>query len=256
MSDNSQYSFSKLSSFVSANFGLIALVLVLFGSGFYTGSLYKENKMLKENKVLAEQDEQPTAKKPAGPSQDQLKKLPKVTDNDHLRGAQDAKVTIIEYSDYECPFCNKFHPTMKKLMDEYGDQVAWVYRHFPLKAMHPNAQTAAEVSECLAKYEGDQAFWEFSDILYERIQTDNTVTQPENLMAIVEEMDANVNQIQTCLDEGEMTDKVDQQAAGGKTAGVNGTPGSVIVTEDGQYELIPGAYPFDTLKEKIDGYLE
>lgn len=89
--------------------------------------------------------------------------LPPVDENDHIRGDENAQVTIIEYSDYDCPFCSRFHETMKQVVDEYDGQVRWVYRHFPLPQLHPNATAVAEASECVAAQEGEDAYWAFSD---------------------------------------------------------------------------------------------
>lgn len=88
-----------------------------------------------------------------------------ISKEDHVRGNSEASVMIVEYSDYECPFCARFHGSMKQALEEYGDQVAWVYRHYPLTQLHPNAVLAAQTAECAAELGGDDAFWQFSDAL-------------------------------------------------------------------------------------------
>lgn len=90
---------------------------------------------------------------------------PALTDKDHVKGNRNAKVVLVEYSDYECPFCERFHPTIVKISEEYKNDVAWAFRHFPL-SFHPYAQKSAEAAECVAKLEGNDAFWEYTDMLF------------------------------------------------------------------------------------------
>jgi len=84
---------------------------------------------------------------------------------DHIRGNRDGSIALIEYSDYECPFCTRVHPTHKALIESY-DELMWVYRHFPL-SFHPNAMPAAVSSECIAELAGEDAFWTFTDGIFE-----------------------------------------------------------------------------------------
>ncbi len=95
-----------------------------------------------------------------------LANMPAVTADDNILGNENARIVLVEYSDFECPFCGRFHPTAKQVLDEFGDSVALVYRHFPL-SFHPNAQQAAEASECVAKEGGNEAFWSYADSLFE-----------------------------------------------------------------------------------------
>lgn len=89
--------------------------------------------------------------------------LAPVTKDDHIMGASKPKVTLIEYSDFECPFCQRFHPTVKQLAAKYPNDVAVVYRHFPLESIHPNARGYAVASECAG---AQGKFWEFADTLF------------------------------------------------------------------------------------------
>src|SRR3990167_3209961 len=100
----------------------------------------------------------------------ELEAVRALAEADHVLGNPSALVKIIEYSDLECPFCARFHETMKQVMDEYGKdgRVAWVYRHFPLEQIHQNARPGALASECAAKLGGSQAFWSFIDAVFSR----------------------------------------------------------------------------------------
>ncbi len=88
--------------------------------------------------------------------------------NDHIRGNPNAPVSLIEYSDFECPFCKRFHDTAKQIVQQYGGKVNWVYRHFPLDFHNPAAQREAEAAECAAELGGNEAFWRFTDLIYTR----------------------------------------------------------------------------------------
>lgn len=85
-------------------------------------------------------------------------------ETDHILGDKSARVAIIEYSDYQCPFCHRVHPTYQQIMEEYDGKVMWVFRHFPL-SFHPEAMPLAIASECVATLKGNDAFWKFTDDL-------------------------------------------------------------------------------------------
>jgi protein-disulfide isomerase len=85
-----------------------------------------------------------------------------VTESDHIKGNPTADIVIVEYSDFDCPFCGRFHATLEQIVAN-NDDVAWVYRHFPLAQLHPNAAAVAAAAECVAKLNGNDAFWTFAD---------------------------------------------------------------------------------------------
>ncbi len=178
-------------------------------------------------------------------------KIPVITSEDHIRGNKNATLTLVEYSDMECPFCKRFHPTMQQVIKEYGDKVNWVYRHFPL-SFHTNAQKEAEASECAAKLGGDTAFWTFVDKILERTTSNGTGFALTELTPLATEIGLNGTKFQSCLDSGEMTQKIKDQQATGTGEGVTGTPGTILVSKNGNSRLIPGAVPFEQLKQYID----
>jgi protein-disulfide isomerase len=257
MSQNQPYSLQSLVSFVNNNFVVLLLIVLSLGAGFFVGSVWTENTILKTggSKLAA----QPTAADPSvpagdtGPTVEQLGTMPEVTEADHIRGSLDAPIVLVEYSDLECPFCARFHPTMQQVMEEYGDQVAWVYRHYPL-SFHPQAQPAAEASECIARDYGNDAFWDYADMVFERVNVNGSLTR-DDIFNIAGELGYDQAAVESCVDNGETTELVTAQFNAGNSAGISGTPGTIIVTADGPQALVPGALPFDQVKIMIDQYL-
>ena len=92
--------------------------------------------------------------------------LPPLTDKDHVLGDASAQVTIIEYSDLECPFCSRFHTVQETIMKEYAGKIKWVHRHYPLDQIHPNARPYAYAAECAAEVGGNDAFWGMIDYIF------------------------------------------------------------------------------------------
>jgi protein-disulfide isomerase len=257
---NNPYSLQAFLGFVANNFVIIVLVLLFFAGGVVTGSLWTENQMLRggrgttANNAVAGDTTVPQPAGPTGPTEAQLASLPEVDSDDHIIGNPNAKIVLVEYSDFECPFCQRFHPTMQQIMEEYGDDVAWVYRHFPL-SFHPNARPAAITSECVAKLGGNNAFWKFADEAFnQNSQLGGTLT-PAAIDAAIAASGVNADEVKSCVDAGDVASIVDTDMNEGSAAGVTGTPGTFIVTSDGAQELIPGALPFEQVKPMIDQYL-
>lgn len=97
-----------------------------------------------------------------------------VASEDHVRGNASAPVTIVEFSDLQCPYCAAFHPTLQRILQEYGDKVSWVYRHYPIDSIHSKARPGAEAAECVWEQKGDDGFWKFVDGVFKdqnRLQT-------------------------------------------------------------------------------------
>jgi len=163
----------------------------------------------------------------------------KASDADHIRGNKNAKITIIEFADLQCPFSLKFHNTMKQVMENYPDDVRWIYRHFPLKS-HKYARQAAEASECA----GDQdKFWEYADKLFENQKKINS----DYFSAAAKELELNIPEFENCLSSGKYSDKVNSDYSQGKQAGVTGEPGNII-----NGELVAGAVSYEKIREKIE----
>ena len=179
-------------------------------------------------------------------AEEQVKNIPEVGKSDHIKGSLDAEVFLIEYTDLECPFCSRFHPTAQQAVDDYGGKVAWVFRHFPLDQLHPRARPAAEASECVAEIGGEDAFWAFTDEIF----TDQS--RLNDLSAVASSVGVSGGAYENCVDGKKFADKVQEQYDGGLQSGVRGTPGNFIVNKKGDAWTIPGAVPFETLKITID----
>ena len=162
-----------------------------------------------------------------------------ITEADYIRGNPNASITLVEFSDFECPFCEKQYRTLKQLLDEYPQKIRLVYKHFPL-GFHKNAQKAAEASECAGEQD---KFWEYHDKLFEN-QNSYSV---ENFKKWAQGLGLKTSQFNSCLDSGKYAQKVLADAKEGQQKGVDGTPATFI---NGQ--LISGALPYDTFKEAID----
>tara|TARA_Y100000310_G_scaffold344455_1_gene457302 strand:- start:1813 stop:2490 length:678 start_codon:yes stop_codon:yes gene_type:complete len=185
----------------------------------------------------------PSPTPPSPPSTGDSSKVAEVTDADHIRGNVDASVTLIEYSDFQCPFCQRHIPTLEQVLEQYEGDVRLVYRHFPLNSIHPQAQKAAEASECA----GEQGqFWEYHDTLFEN----QTALQITNLKSYAGNLGLNQSQFDSCLDSDKYASKVNGQAAEAQAAGITGTPGTFVNSE-----LVKGAYPLATFTTIIDGLL-
>lgn len=177
-----------------------------------------------------------------------------VTSRDHVRGNASAQVTLIEYSDFECPFCKHFQETMKQVMDVYAGKIKWIYRHYPL-AFHANAQKEAEATECAYELGGHEKFWQYADKIYERTTSNGTGFALADLPKLAKELGLDQEKFAACLNSGKYKDYASQSLAGGQGAGITGTPGVILITAKGEKQLIKGALPLETMKQIIDGVL-
>jgi protein-disulfide isomerase len=175
-----------------------------------------------------------------------------VDDTDYVRGNPNAPILVIEYSDYDCPFCKNFHETMTRVMDEYGvtGKVGWVYRQFPLEQLHPNAPRISEAAYCVGELGGGDAYWKFSDLIFSEREI-NAQTNMTRLPEFAGTAGVDKAKFTACLDSGKHKEKVETSIAEGAAAGAQGTPYS-IVTVGGQQAVINGAQPYAVVKQIID----
>lgn len=234
---------------------MLLSILALMGTVYTFSKVQSLEKQLSGGAKLAQVQQQPTTPQQAEPTQN-LAAMPPVTDKDHVLGnLKEASVVLVEYSDYQCPYCQRFHPTMQQVMKEYGSKVAWVLRQYPLP-FHPFAQKAAEASECVAKLGGNDKFWKFTDIAYAKGESDVNFLSVDSLVKLSGELGLNSSKVKACIESGEMAQTVKDQMAGGSSAGVNGTPGTIVIAKNGSKQFIGGAYPFEQVKNIVDGMIK
>ncbi len=154
-------------------------------------------------------------------------------------GPNDAKVKIMEYSDFQCPYCSRVVPTLKQVEEEYGDKVQVTFRNYPL-SFHQYAQKAAEAGEC-ANAQGK--FWEMHDMMFSK----QNALRTEDLKSYAGQLGLDQAKFDSCLDNGDMAAEVTKDFDAGTSAGVQGTPAFFI-----NGEFVSGAQPFEKFKEVID----
>jgi Na+/H+ antiporter NhaA len=159
-------------------------------------------------------------------------------ERDHVRGPIDAPVTVVEYGDFECPYCGQAEPVIRELLREFGD-VAYVWRHLPLSDVHPNAQLAAEATEAAA----DQgAFWELHDLLLAH----QDALRPDDLIGYAEQLGLDLDRFSAALQEHSGAGRVAEDVDSADLSGVSGTPTFFV---NGQRHY--GAYDIGTLSAAV-----
>ncbi len=137
---------------------------------------------------------------------------------DHARGPKDAPVTLVQYGDYECPYCGRAHPVLKELQERADERVRFIFRHFPLDSVHPRARRAAQAAEAAA---AQGRFWEMHDLLYE---SQGELLGEEDLMRYAAELGLDLRRFEEDLANDHHAWRIEEDRLGGTRAGVQGTP--------------------------------
>jgi protein-disulfide isomerase len=173
-----------------------------------------------------------------------------VRENSHMTGSVGAKVTVVEFADFQCPACGSAHPIMKKVQDAYKDNtnVNFVYRNFPLDSIHPNARIGAEAAEAAGK---QGKFWQMHDLLFERQSDWSELSDPtDKLVSYASELGLDTAAFKTSLQQRLFNDVISADVKDGEALDVNSTPTFFI---NGQiYRKI---LSFDDFKKYIDAEL-
>jgi protein-disulfide isomerase len=159
--------------------------------------------------------------------------------NDQVQGDPNtAKIVLVEYGDYQCPYCGHAFPLVKKFVEEYGDEVAFVFRNFPLTDSHQYAMAAATIAEAAGK---QGKFWEMHDLIY-----NNQNLLSENMLKeCVAALNLDINKVENDITTSNLQDKIEADFEGGVRSGVNGTPSFFVNGEkwedyDGTYDSFVG----------------
>ena len=237
---------------------IIALLVIGVAAAFFAGS-YLSN--LNSKYITQEELDDVVAKLELKMLQSQLptnqpKQPLKISiDDDPVRGNQNAPITIIEFSDFQCPFCARFHvQTLPLLLEEYINpgKVNLVYRDFPIQSSHPNALPAAVAAECADEQE---MYWEFHDKLLENQNQWNRIEAMEAITVFnqyASELGLNQDQFNSCISGGKYLDEVRNDLKDGREYGITGTPGFFIGNEKIGFVELKGAQPFESFKKVID----
>jgi len=159
------------------------------------------------------------------------------------KGDPDAPVTIVEFSDFQCPYCRALKPTLEQVEENYGDEVRFVFRQFPLTSLHPQAYAAAQASLCARDQD---KFWEMHDAMF----ANQRALEPDQLKATVRELGMDGEQFDACLDSGQHSDEVAEDLREGQAIGINGTPRIFI-----NGRSLSGAQPYEDIARIIDDEL-
>jgi protein-disulfide isomerase len=233
----------------TALFSVLALVIILSKGISLPAGVNNES----TGSVLGARDTTtaPTPTDPApSPSAPSAPSLPSGTISpdslSNLRGS--GKITIVEYSDFECPFCKQFHSTLQQVMTDFDGKVQWALKHLPLESLHSKALREAMASECAAKQD---KFWEYADLIFSKTPSNDGLPD-EELFTIADEVGLNRQAFDACLTKEETKSKVQADAAEAQQLGGTGTPYSLIIDEKGKIlNVIPGAYPYAQVSSVI-----
>lgn len=178
---------------------------------------------------------------PSGPAVS-ASSVRKPTANEHIIGSPSAPIVLIEYSDFQCPFCQVIYPTLKRIVSESNGKVAWVYRQFPLTTIHPQAAPAANASECIAAQLGNDGFWKYVDAVF----ANQSKLSSEYSETLAQQFGANMAQYKQCVANSTYQNVIDADTQEIQSIGGSGTPYVVVLnTKTNKAAVMPGALPYD-----------
>ncbi len=180
--------------------------------------------------------------------------------NDFIYGKPDAVISIIEYSDFECPYCKQFANAPIEVVDSMPNQVNLVWRNFPLPFHEPIASKEAAAAICVAQQKGNDAFWKFNDGIFKNTLTNGQGLPKSNgvdpLEALAKEQGVDIEKFKTCINSEAIQKQINADIEDGRNAGISGTPGVILVNhKSGSFQVLAGAVPTASLKEAVESLL-
>lgn len=173
---------------------------------------------------------------------------------DFLRGAADAEFSMIEYSDFECPFCKRFHTTAAAFADS-NPSLNWAHRHFPLRSHDPQSTMAAVGAECVGNLLNADAYWQYTDAYYSGTRSGGRGVEGRSVLDMMTAVGVEAQAAARCLEDPNMIARVQAMSDEGQSAGVTGTPGIFIRhNPSGQVMRVPGAVPLPQLQSSFNQF--
>lgn len=169
--------------------------------------------------------------------------------NRHVYGNTDAKITIVEFSDFECPFCAQLHSTLKEIVDSSSGTIAWEYRHLPI-ASHVHARAAAIAAECVAAHAGNAAFWDVAGKMF----LERGSLSAARIADLAQEFGVDAATLTACGKDAAVSAQIDQDVATATSLGAHGTPYSMIVNNAGKSQVVSGALPLAGWKSLLNSF--
>jgi protein-disulfide isomerase len=175
---------------------------------------------------------------------------------DHIYGKKDAAVTIYVFSDFECPFCQRFHETPKQLVNEMPGKVNLVFRHYPLGFHEPMATKEATASICAFELGGNEKFWSYADTIMFKTQLDGKGIAIKNnedpLQEIAKALNLDLDKFNDCRASEKVAQRIKDNIADGINSGVNGTPGVILRNnKTNKVSILAGAVPIEMIRDAV-----
>lgn len=177
---------------------------------------------------------------------------------DHIRGSISAPIVVVEYSDMECPFCKRFHNSMKEVYATRGQtgQMAWVFRHFPIDALHQKARAEAHATECASELGGNDAFWQMLDRIYSETNSNDSLDL-ELLPDFAVTIGLDQAEFVACIESNRHMTKIQADYQNATESGGTGTPFPVVINQEtGESVVLPGAVPTSEILSAIDSLIK